>query len=116
MNSKQIIGHIMSVTGESISALAARNGYTKQAFYDVIKGRTKTKRLQELISAITGLPIDLLWPGEPANKMAEAGAVMKDVPTATSLRPVQAAAAASAGQPPAAVRACQDEFSSRMPV
>ena len=67
MNSKQIIGHIMSVTGESISALAASNGYTKQAFYDVIKGRTKTKHLQELISAITGLPIGQLWPGDSAN-------------------------------------------------
>ena len=71
MNSKQIIGHIMSVTGESISALAASNGYTKQAFYDVIKGRTKTKHLQELISAITGLPIDQLWPGNSANIKAE---------------------------------------------
>lgn len=68
MNSKQIIGHIMSVTGESISALAASNGYTKQAFYDVIKGRTKTKHLQELISAITGLSVSDLWPGTPPSQ------------------------------------------------
>lgn len=75
MNSKQIIGHIMSVTGESISALAASNGYTKQAFYDVIKGRTKTKHLQELISAITGLPVSTLWPrATPSQKSTEEAA------------------------------------------
>lgn len=106
----------MSVTGESISALAASNGYTKQAFYDVIKGRTKTKHLQELISAITGLPIGQLWPGDPANKKAEAGAAMGDAPTEHAHRAGQAAAAASAAQQHATARACQDGLSPRMPV
>ena len=52
----------MAVTGKTITDFAEEHGYTKQAFYDVIKGRTKTKHLRELISETTGKPVSELWP------------------------------------------------------
>lgn len=72
MNSKQIIGHIMVATGQSITSLALKEGYTKQAFYDVIKGRTKTKHLRDLISSITGMSVSTLWPEQEQEESQEA--------------------------------------------
>ena len=70
MKSKQIIGHIMVATGDSITALAAQKGYTKQALYDVIKGRTRTKHLRKMISKLINKPVGDIWP-EPAQDKTE---------------------------------------------
>ena len=56
----------MAATGKSITDFAEEHGYTKQAFYDVIKGRTKTKHLRELISQTTGKSEAELWPDDQA--------------------------------------------------
>lgn len=62
----------MVATGQSITSVALKEGYTKQAFYDVIKGRTKTKHLRELISSITKLPVSELWPDQQQDESQEA--------------------------------------------
>lgn len=60
----------MVATGESITSLALKEGYTKQALYDVIKGRTKTKSLRDRISSIVNIPVSDLWPDQPDNHEA----------------------------------------------
>lgn len=62
MNSKQIIGLIMAKTGETVPSHAAKSGYTPQAWYDAIKGRTKTPELRQAISMLAATPEDELWP------------------------------------------------------
>ena len=62
MNSKQIIGLIMARTGETVPAHAAKSGYTPQAWYDVIKGRTKTVELRQAIATLSSTPESELWP------------------------------------------------------
>lgn len=52
----------MLATGETVLALAAKHNYTEQAFYDAIKGRTKSKPIRNIISVTTGYPVDELWP------------------------------------------------------
>ncbi|MGB3209457.1 MAG: hypothetical protein WBB19_02010 [Desulforhopalus sp.] len=67
VNKKQqrvIIGSIMAATGKTVEMVARERGYTKVAFYDVIKGKTKTPFLKNLIASITGKPITELWPNE----------------------------------------------------
>ncbi len=49
-------------TGAPVKSLAEKHGYTKKAFYDVINGRTRTPKLQKLISDLTGFPVATLWP------------------------------------------------------
>jgi len=62
MNSKQIIGHIMIETGENVSFLARKHHYTKQAFYDAIKGRPVSKSIRKIISETIGKPVSEIWP------------------------------------------------------
>lgn len=62
MNRKQIIGAIMAATGKSVPEVAEDHSYTKQAFYDVIKKRTKTPQLRDLISSIINKPVSEIWP------------------------------------------------------
>jgi hypothetical protein len=68
MNSKQIIGHIMISTGENVSALAHKHKYTKQAFYDAIKGRTISKPIRKIISDTIGKPISEIWTESPTEE------------------------------------------------
>ena len=56
----------MAITGESIEDLAKKNSYTKQAFYDVFKGRSKSPVIRGIISDIVAKPVpskkaDELW-------------------------------------------------------
>ena len=62
MNNKQIIGHIMVATGKPVPALAEKIGITKQALYDVIKGRNKTPHLRTLICHLIDKPVSEIWP------------------------------------------------------
>lgn len=62
MNRKQIIGAIMAATGKSVPEVAEKHNYTKQAFYDVIKKRTKTPHLRDLIASIIDKPVSEVWP------------------------------------------------------
>ena len=52
----------MASTGKSIPELAGEDGRTKQAWYDVIKGRTRTPGLRAHISNIVGINESVLWP------------------------------------------------------
>lgn len=65
MNKKQIIGSIAAATGKSVEIVAAGQGYSKHAFYDVIRGRTKTPHLRELIASLIGKTVAEIWPEEP---------------------------------------------------
>jgi lambda repressor-like predicted transcriptional regulator len=67
MNSKEIIGHIMIATGETVTALAKRHGRCKQSFYDAIAGREKQKKIREIISTTINRPVSEIWP-EKENK------------------------------------------------
>ena len=62
MKSKRIIGHILVATGEPIRVFAEKRGYTPQAIYDVLKGRTKTPKLRQAIAEAVGRPVNELWP------------------------------------------------------
>lgn len=70
MTKRQIIGAIMAATGETVEQLAAKHGYTKAAFYDVIKMRTKTPHLREIIAETTGKSVSELWPDNKAREAA----------------------------------------------
>lgn len=61
MNKKQIIGAIAAVTGKSVEEVAVEKGYSKHAFYDVIRGRTKSPHLKKLIASIIGKSVDEVW-------------------------------------------------------
>lgn len=52
----------MAKTGETVPVHAAKSGYTPQAWYDVIKGRTKTPELRYAIAMLAGAPESELWP------------------------------------------------------
>lgn len=70
MNIKQITGAIQLATGEAVPSLAKKHGYTKQAFYDVIKGRTSTPSVRLIISNTIDIPISDIWPDQQATKEA----------------------------------------------
>jgi lambda repressor-like predicted transcriptional regulator len=67
MTRRQIIGSIMAITGKTVAMLAAEHKYTKQAFYDVIRGRTRTPHLRALIAKIIGRPEGEIWPEKGKN-------------------------------------------------
>lgn len=52
----------MIATGEPVSSLAKKNNYTKQAFYDAMKGRTVSKHIRKIISGAIGIPVSEIWP------------------------------------------------------
>ena len=52
----------MAVTGKSVAMLAAEHKYTKQAFYGVIRGRTRSPHLRALIATIIGKTEGEIWP------------------------------------------------------
>lgn len=52
----------MANTGKNISELAGEHGNTPQAWYDCIKGRTKSQALRGLISGYAKIPESELWP------------------------------------------------------
>jgi lambda repressor-like predicted transcriptional regulator len=54
----------MAATDKSVEELAIEHDYSKAAFYDVIRGRTKTPHLQTLIADLIGKPISEIWPEE----------------------------------------------------
>jgi lambda repressor-like predicted transcriptional regulator len=62
MEKKRIIGSIVAATGKSVTDVAEEHGYSKHAFYDVIRGRTRSPHLQKLIATIIGKAKDEVWP------------------------------------------------------
>lgn len=52
-------------TGKLVPEVAKENGYGKSAFYRVISGESQSHVLRKLISEITKLSIDELWPDQP---------------------------------------------------
>ena len=57
METKKIMGHIMAVTGGSIDDLARKHGFSKNAIYDVFRGRTKSQRIRKIINDIVAQPV-----------------------------------------------------------
>jgi lambda repressor-like predicted transcriptional regulator len=67
MNKKQIAAAIVAATGKSVADVAKDQGYSKHAFYDVIRGRTKSPHLRALIAGIIGKDEDEIWPEKSKN-------------------------------------------------
>ncbi len=60
----------MIATGDTVTALALKHDYTKQAFYDAMKGRTVSLPIRKIISEAIGKPIPEIWPDPPKEKAA----------------------------------------------
>jgi hypothetical protein len=71
MTRTQIIGAILLATGKSVEEVATEHGYTKAAFYNVLSGRSKSKKLRAVIGTLVAPFVDEIhWP-EPARKEKE---------------------------------------------
>ncbi len=66
MTQVEIIGAIMLRTGLRPREFAAKNGFTAQTVYRVIKGEMRTVKVRQAISKAVALPVDELWPDASA--------------------------------------------------
>lgn len=50
--------------GSSQTKIAETMNVSRSTITYVIQGRTKSRRVAEAISAVTGVPVERLWPGK----------------------------------------------------
>jgi lambda repressor-like predicted transcriptional regulator len=50
--------------GASQQSVADQAGVTHSCVSHVIRGRGKSRRVADLVAAVTGIPVEKLWPGE----------------------------------------------------